>query len=402
MTRVRATPTTFSVGNYQLTNEALNFGDVFYIQKVKHRPIGTKLLLFAIRFENLDAKNHYWYYPDQATRDADYDRLDTITHSGNGSAGGLDPNASTKDKQEELILKVQQLIDKPERSDIVLVGIDSAILNQINFGPASHRTFGVGGGAVPQIIQDSKEITWTSTNPNHQIIIPFDHVFQSKPITAYFEFESLNSGVDNNQFNFYFRESTQPVLIPPAIISKVFPINDKKQIIELKFDNTTTNYQQLQLIIHPHYLTNTNYPSTYRLRPIGFLPDAFSPTDFIKQQLVFENSILTQTNYLDADNQAYMLRELFIPDNNFPVERSNAQLLKELIETVKKSDYEKVLAADDYTPTAVVLDLGLPNERLESITHNSPSLGIQIKETFNYQQRPDGTYLALPPSRIKL
>lgn len=402
MNRVTATPSSFTIGTFTIKNATLNFSDVFFIQKIKHQPIGTDLSLFAICFENLDAKNHYWHYPDQATRDADFDKLDSITHF--AGSPDLDPNASTKAKQEELILKVQQLIDKPERSDIVFVGIDSFILNQIDFDTASHSTFGVGGGQAPTIVQDTQTpnlVSWTSISPNHLIIIPFDHNFQATKICAYFEFESHNQGIDANRFDFFFRE-VSPIIIPPTITSKVFPANDKKQIIELKFDNTITSYSNLEIVIQPHYLTNTNYPATYSLRSIGFLPTTFSSTDLIKQQLVFENSILTTINYLDVNNQPYTLKELFIPDSNFPVEKNNTQLLKELIEAVKKSDYEKVLVADDYTPTAVVLDLGQPNERLESITHTSPTLGISIKETFNYLQRPDGSYLALPPTRTKL
>jgi hypothetical protein len=69
--------------------------------------------LFAIRFKNLDAKNHYWYYPDAATRDTDYALLDSITGFGGGGSSS-NPNGSTAAHQLTILARLQEIVDNIE------------------------------------------------------------------------------------------------------------------------------------------------------------------------------------------------------------------------------------------------------------------------------------------------
>lgn len=390
MSRISATPSNFTEGNYTITNDTINFSDSFYIRKVKHRPIGTDLLLFAIQFENLDAKNHCWYYPDEGARDADYTKLDSITDFGGGGGAVNLEGISTAAHQLAMLTKLQEIVDKKDFESSFSVGIDSDILDVVNYGTVISSTFGNGGGPTPTITQNDSTpniVQWQPVSISHQIIIPFEYNWQATEISLYFEFETLSMTMDSNRFLFYFQEVGTPSLVRSPISSRVFNLsnaNGNKQIIELKFDNRTTAYTDLRVVIQP-FLTNTSYPADYKLTALGFLPSNFSYNSLIREQTLLEDNQITGYNYFDLGNQAYNLEGQFLPTSNFPSDQTLKEVLTNILKQVTQTNYERIKAADDYRSIATYLDATVKaDRRIETIVHSSASLGLSVTDTLTY------------------
>ncbi|WP_052596119.1 hypothetical protein [Aureispira sp. CCB-QB1] len=386
--RVEPSPQAFTVGAYNITNETLNFERTFQIRKTKRKPIGVDVALFAIHFKTLDANQEYWYYPDQASRDADFLILDAITNFDTGS----DPT---------IITKLQELIDKPDFESVLTIGIDSDSLEGIVYDTVTSETYGVGGGTVPTIVQEEETpniVEWTSVSNSHRLIVPFNYGFQAENMSLYFEFETLATNIDQNRYYFYFQKmdggTPTTILTVSSDIFRLGRSNGSRQIIELKYDNSLTNYQDFRLLIQP-FASNVNYPATYRLKALGVLPSNFSYDNLVKELLSIENNIPTGTTYLDTDNNPKNLTGVFLPTSNFPSENSLKETLTTICENLVKSDYEKIIVANDYTRTTTYLDEGdAGNRRIHTIVHSSTVLGLTVTETFAYAGSPGDYYVS--------
>ncbi|WMX12392.1 hypothetical protein [Aureispira sp. CCB-E] len=309
-------------------------------------------------------------------------------------------NDSNIAKLEELNLKLQEIIDKPDFETVLTIGIDSDSLEGIVYDAVTSETYGVGGGTVPTIVQEEQTpniVEWTSVSNSHRLVIPFNYAFQAENMSLYFEFETLATNIDQNRYYFYFQkmDGGTPTTIL-SVSSDTFRLgrsNGNKQIIELKYDNSVTNYQDFRVLVQP-FASNVNYPATYQLKALGVLPSNFSYHNLVKELLTIENNIPVGATYLGIDNSPKNLTGVFLPTSNFPSENTLKETLTTICENLVKSNYEKIVVANDYTQTTSYLDEGnATDRRIHTIVHASTLLGLTITETYVYGGVAGGYYL---------
>lgn len=303
------------------------------------------------------------YNENDGTFTMTYESIDGTVYTPVGPLEYLDSSAALG----QIILKLQELIDEKDVEIIESLGIDSAALQVVTIGNPTADSRGLGGGTPPafQAVVGNTEVTYTESNRNYSIFVPITSgISNTGIVNLYFEWSTTNLA---DGAGFVLRPNIAG--LPPLDVvqaTRFTNVVGNSQIIQLSFDNTTTNYTDLVLAIAPD-ITNTTYPVDYTLRSLGGTILGFNNTNLITRVDTYQDLLLTNTVYKDAVDNPYTLLGIYIRDSNKSTETKVSVILNDILNELKA-----LVGRND---VSIIESLGYDDGVLKPITLETPAVG---------------------------
>lgn len=324
------------------------------------------------------------------------DRLKQLSGGGGTPIVGF----STEAKQDDIITELQSIVAKQDFEIVESIGVDSSILTAVTLGTVISDSLGIGGGTPPSVTPISQSgFSYLESNRNYEVIAPVIGGFPSTGLVElYIEFESITPNPGNDGGTLLLYDPTSTSLLDSATTTPFNTISGNSQLIQLTFDNTSTNYTNLNLIIRSS-LSTTGYPANYRITVLGSTPNGFGTSDLIVRRDRYENNVLVSTTYVDAADQPYTLIGTFLRDNNRSTEERLADILVQINNKVSTSnnqqlqlnEAEKTNSFLQNDEAVIVLFNDIESGSIPTFPFNVTDLGVNFSTGTNVVTIPSTT-----------